>query len=58
MQLYFLTKEEIQFIFRMKNDVTKVKMNMKNLCETHEFSICMKENETQEHVYICEKIVI
>ena len=31
-------------------------MNMKNLHETHECSICMKEYETQEHIYSCSEI--
>ena len=31
-------------------------MNMQQLYDTHECSICMKENETQEHIYKCEEI--
>ena len=31
-------------------------MNMQQIYDTHECSMCMKENETQEHIYKCEEI--
>ena len=37
--------------------MTKVKMNMKGLYDTHECRKCSIENETQEHIYKCEEIL-
>ena len=31
-------------------------MNMQQIYDTHECSMCMKENKTQEHIYKCEEI--
>ena len=31
-------------------------MNKKHSYETHECSVCLKENETPEHIYICNEI--
>ena len=62
MQSYFLpnklecSREEIQMIFKLRRNMTNVKMNMKKLSKTHECSMCLKENETQEHIYTCDKI--
>lgn len=62
MQPYFLpnrlkcTQEDIQLIFKMRSNITRVKMNMQQIYDTHECSMCMKENETQEHIYKCEEI--
>ena len=62
MQSYFLpnklecTREDIELIFRLRTKMTKVKMNSKNKFDTHERSICHKEEETQFHVYTCEEI--
>ena len=62
MQSYFLpnklecTREDIELIFRLRTKMTKVKMNSKNKFDTHECTICHKEEETQFHVYTCEEI--
>ena len=50
------TQEDIQLIFKMRSNITRVKMNMQQIYDTHECSMCMKENETQEHIYKCEEI--
>ena len=31
-------------------------MYAKNLFETHECRVCLVENETQEHIYVCNEI--
>ena len=62
MQTYFLpnkfecSKEDVQLIFKIRSNMTNAKMNKKNLHKTHECTICLKENETQQHVYICNEI--
>ena len=62
MQTYFLpnkfecSKEDVQLIFKIRSNMTNAKMNKKNLHKTHECTICLKENETQQHVYTCNQI--
>ena len=62
MQTYFLpnkfecSKEDVQLIFKIRSNMTNAKMNKKNLHKTHECTICLKENETQQHVYTCNEI--
>ena len=62
MQTYFLpnkfecSKEDVQLIFKIRSNMTNAKMNKKNLHKTHECTICLKENETQQHIYICNEI--
>ena len=36
--------------------MTNVKMNRKKLFKTHECSVCLNENETQQHIYTCNEI--
>ena len=51
-----VTKEEIQFIFKMRcKVVNNVKMNQQNNHENHECRICEIENESQEHIYDCNE---
>ena len=40
----------------MRSKVTNVKCNMKGQYETYECGACLLENESQKHVYECEKI--
>ena len=47
-----LNKDDVQNIFKIRSKVMEVKMNRKNLFETHECKVCLEENETQEH--LCE----
>ena len=63
MQDYFMpnkienmNKEEVQMIFKIRCRNLNIKMNMKNQYETLECLVCFKEDETQEHVYVCEQI--
>ena len=62
-QTYFLpnkfecSKEDVQLIFRLRSNMTDVKMNKKNFHQTHECSVCLKEDETQQHVYLCKEII-
>ena len=63
MQDYFMpngikdmNKEEVQLIFKIRSKSTDVKMNRKNQFETHECSVCSMENESQEHIYLCDQI--
>ena len=62
MQSYFLpnrmecSREDIELIFRIRSNMTNVKMNRKRMYKTHECSKCLKENETQLHVYNCNEI--
>ena len=62
MQSYFkpngheARKEEIQTIFKMRCNMTKVKINMKGMYDTFECGVCLKDDETQEHIYTCKEI--
>ena len=51
-----MKKEDAQIIFQIRSKVMNLKMNMKGKFEKFECSICFIEEETQEHVYLCEKI--
>ena len=64
MQDYFMpnniknmNKEEVQMIFKIRCRNLNLKMNMKNQYETLECLVCFKEEESQEHVYVCEQII-
>ena len=51
------SNEDVQLIFKMRSNMTNVKMNRKKLHKTHECNACLKENETQEHIYSCIEIL-
>ena len=51
-----MNKEEIQLIFKIRSHSTDVKMNKKYQYETYECSVCFNENESQEHIYLCDDI--
>ena len=51
-----ISKEDIQMIFKLRCKVIHVKMNMKALYKTYECEICKKEDESQSHIYECDKI--
>ena len=36
--------------------MTKVKINMKGMYDTFECGVCLKDDETQEHIYTCKEI--
>ena len=62
MQEYFLptkqeiSKEDIQCIFKMRSRAINVKMNMKGAYDSNECQVCLKEEETQKHIYQCDEI--
>ena len=51
------SKEEIQLIFKKRCRVIHVKINLKGLYDTYECGICLKEDESQEHIYKCTEIL-
>ena len=61
-QTYFLpnrqecTKEDVELIFKLRTNMTNVKMNAKSQFETHKCRKCQAEDETQIHVYSCDMI--
>ena len=63
MQPYFLpdglemTKDITQLIFKLRCRETKVKMNLQGLYDSYQCEICMKEDESQEHIYNCREIL-
>ena len=52
-----MTQEECQLIFKLRCRVTEVKTNMKGSYENFQCDLCNNEEETQEHVLNCMKIV-
>ena len=40
----------------MRCNVTKLKVNLKGSYDTYECGVCLKEDESQEHVYNCKEI--
>ena len=49
------SKEEIQLILRCRG--THLKTNLKGLYDTYECGVCLKEDESQEHIYKCTEIL-
>jgi hypothetical protein len=60
MQRYFksskmdITQEEVRLIFKLRCRVTNLKTNLRGAYDSHEFGICNKEDETQEHILKCK----
>ena len=52
-----ISQEECQTIFKLRSKVTEVKINQRNSYEAYECSACGLEDESQEHVLECEKII-
>ena len=52
-----MTQEECQLIFKLRCRVTEVKTNMKGSYENFQCDLCNNEEETQEHILDCMKIV-
>ena len=46
--------EDSQNIFKLRCNMMQVKMNYKNLYETHECRACGENDETQEHILKCK----
>ena len=51
------TKDEIQLIFKLRCRMTETKINYKGLYDTYECEICGDEDESQEHILKCTKLV-
>ena len=49
-------KEEAQFIFKLRCQMTNLKANMKGNYENLECRACKVENESQQHVFECKEI--
>ena len=50
------SKEDIEMIFKLRSNMTNVKMNSKYLHETYECTMCSIEEESSEHIYLCNEI--
>ena len=51
-----ITIEERQLVFKLRAQVTNVKMNFKGMYQDFLCEICNEENESQEHIIKCKKI--
>ena len=49
-----ITIEERQLIFKMRSEVTNIKMNYKGMYENFQCEVCNEEDETQEHILKCK----
>ena len=49
-----ITIEERQMIFKLRSEVSNVKMNCKGMYENLKCEACNEENETQEHLIKCK----
>ena len=49
-----ITIEERQLIFKMRSEVTHIKMNYKGMYENFQCEVCNEEDETQEHILKCK----
>ena len=52
-----ITKEEMQFIFKLRSRMTEAKMNYQGLYDDFECGACGEEQEDQEHIYQCKVLV-
>ena len=51
-----MRKEEAQLIFKLRCRMTQIKVNLKGKYDTLECDACGKEEETQEHILVCEEL--
>ena len=49
-----ITIEERQLIFKLRSEVTNIKMNYKGMFENFQCEVCNEEDETQEHILKCK----
>ena len=49
-----ITIEERQLIFKIRSEVTNVKMNFKGMYENFKCEVCNEEDENQEHILKCK----
>ena len=53
---YESSKEDKQSIFKIRSRVLDVKMNLKGIYDTYECDVCLKDEESQKHIYECKEI--
>ena len=51
-----MKKEDAQLIFKLRCRVTQVKVNLKGKYDTLECEACGNEDETQQHILVCEEL--
>ena len=51
-----MRKEDAQLIFKLRCRMTQIKVNLKGKYVTLECDACGKEEETQEHILVCEEL--
>ena len=53
-----LYREEAQLIFKIRSRVTNVKINQRGKYDDLNCRICEEEEESQEHLFLCEGLEI
>ena len=48
--------EERQLIFKLRTQMTNVKMNFRGMFENFQCEICCEEDESQQHIMECRKL--
>ena len=51
-----ITQEEAQGIFKLRTRMADAKCNYKRKYESFECEICIRKEESQKHILICEKL--
>ena len=51
-----ISVEEIQLIFKLRTQMTNVKMNLRGIYENFQCEICFEEDESQQHIMECSKL--
>ena len=51
-----ISVEERQLIFKLRTQMTNVKMNFKGIYENFQCEICFDEDESQQHILECRKL--
>ena len=51
-----ITIEERRLIFKLRSEVTNIKMNSKGMFENFQCEVCNEEDETQEHILKCKML--
>ena len=49
--------EEIQFLYRLRTRMMDVKQNFKNMYDNNLCRLCQNDEETQQHLLECEKLL-
>ena len=51
-----MKKEDAQLIFKLRCRMTQIKVNLKGKYDTLECDACGKDEETQQHILVCEEL--